>query len=78
MPRKLIRHIYIGDPREPALVAWFSDSNRRLAEAAACGKRDNNMVIVDEFDVPVNDIQLSEFLNTHASVHPNTKTKVFR
>lgn len=78
MPKKLIRNIYIKDLQAAPDVEWFSEKDRKHAEIARDAMRDNGAVIVDEFDVPINDIQLVEFLNKHARLHPNARTKLGR
>lgn len=78
MSRKLIRNIYIKDLQAAPDLEWFTEKDRKHADIARDAMRDNGAVIQDEFEVPINDIQLVEFLNKHARLHPCAKTKIGR
>lgn len=78
MSRIIIRNIYITDLQAAPRVEWFTEKNRKWAQIASDAMRDNGVTITDEFAAPINDVQLQDFLNQHATVHPLAKLQLGR
>lgn len=76
MTKKLIRNIYVKDLSAAPDLEWFAESERKHADIARDAMRDHGMVIQDEFEVPQSDADLATFLNEHARLHRNAKTKL--
>lgn len=75
---KLIRLTIIKDLKAPPSVQWFSEADRRQATQTADAVRDNCMAIIDEFRIADTQNALVEFLNHHAVLHPDVRTKLAR